>query len=68
MEYIKSETQGDLLLIETNQDLVSFFRNLEDKNVEGNIPFKFEFWGLIIGLFFLFIEWILINTIFRRVI
>ncbi len=68
LEYITSETQGDLLLIETNQDLVSFFRNLEDKNVEGNIPFKFEFWGLIIGLFFLFIEWILINTIFRRVI
>lgn len=68
LEYITKETGGEVVFMETITDSSSFISNLANKSIATDVGFKFEFWGLLLGLVFIFIEWILINLTFRRVI
>ncbi|MGE0793003.1 MAG: VWA domain-containing protein [Candidatus Woesearchaeota archaeon] len=67
LDYITSQTGGLSFYPTRLDELNEFYLQLSQENQEGKASFKFEFYGLLFAFILIFVEWILINLIFRRV-
>jgi Ca-activated chloride channel homolog len=68
LKQITNQTNGYAVFPKEKEDADLFFEELSKENRVGEVPFKFEYWGLLFCFMFLLIEWLLVNTKFRRII
>lgn len=68
LDYITSETGGEVIYPENLEMLKTFYNNLTKQSKIGYVSYDFTFWGILYGFLLLFLEWVLINLMFRRVV
>ena len=68
LNYIANETGGRSLYPETSADLTAQFEEFDALSKESQVPLEMQKYGLVVVAVLLFLEWILINLAFRRVI
>ncbi|MFW5866125.1 MAG: vWA domain-containing protein [Nanoarchaeota archaeon] len=68
LEYIAKETGGEATFPATADQLDEYFSSFDSSSKQARIPVDMRKYGLILATILLFIEWILINLAFRRVV
>lgn len=67
LNILADETGGAVVYPETQKELDDFFQDLDSRSTRGLIPLNLERYAILAMMFFLSVEWILINLVFRRV-
>ena len=67
LQFIADQTGGQAYFPTNSQEADVYFTNLASQSSEAQIPFSLRNYGFLIAVILLSIEWILINTRFRRV-
>ncbi|MGM5481379.1 MAG: vWA domain-containing protein [Nanobdellota archaeon] len=68
LDYMANETGGKAIYPQNSEELINHFSEFDSMSAESRIPIEMEQYGLVVVAVLLFIEWILINLAFRRVI
>ncbi len=65
--FLANATGGEAIFPVAPEELNQFFSTLDSQTHDASIPFPLDSYALLAGIIMLLIEWILINTRFRRV-
>ncbi|MFP4118948.1 MAG: vWA domain-containing protein [Candidatus Woesearchaeota archaeon] len=68
LDQVANETGGKAIYPKTSDELQQYFSDFDTRSSESRIPIELERYGLMAVAILLFIEWILINLAFRRVV